>query len=98
MPNKIEMARMIAEQYPGLSPWVGTALWWLLVALGTYRLTSVIRHGAKWLDIFFVPIGLALIGDLMLQRWLYDSVTWMGAGLGLIAGATIVKHSPWIAT
>lgn len=93
MPNKIEVARMIAEGFPGLPSWLGTVLWWLGAALGSWRITSVIRSGATWIDLFVVPLGFALLGDLVLQRWFYDSVTWMGAGLGLIAGAAITRTS-----
>lgn len=93
MPNKIEVARLLTERLPWLNATIGTAIWWLVVALAAYRLTSVIRRGAAGIDLFIVPLGLALIGDLILQRWLYDHVTWMGAGIGLIAGAIVTRSS-----
>lgn len=96
MPNKIEVARMISESFPGLPSWLGMVLWWLGAALGSWRFTSVIRSGATWIDLFVVPLGLALLVDLVLQRWLFDQVTWMGAGIGLVAGAVLTRNHPWI--
>lgn len=91
MPNKIEVARFLSERFPWLSPWVGTMIWWGIAALATYRLTMVVRYGSRTLDLFVVPVGMALLGDLILNRWLHDDVTWMGAGLGLVAGALATR-------
>jgi len=96
MPSKFEVASWLKSAGAEwlLSPLLLQTVMICIVVLGASRLWRAVQRGAGWHDVLGVALAGAVIGDDLVYRFTYDSVSFVGAGLGLATGAWLCPSGP----